>query len=142
MLGRTTYTRTELEHARAAIAEQVAAYDKLALAVDTSGEPRAASALKAYEPHFFNDLVLVLDRFFLHRLRAVAGGDGNPLNEVELLADSLINNHGILRGHDEVSFVPERSVLELHLGSAIRLSSEQFGRLAEAFFADLEAKFA
>src|SRR5215216_79247 len=34
----------------------------------------------------------------MHGLRVVAGKDGNPLNEVELLSDSLMNNRGALRG--------------------------------------------
>lgn len=28
----------------------------------------------------------------------VTGKDGNPLNEVEMLSDSLMNNDGVLRG--------------------------------------------
>jgi hypothetical protein len=39
-------------------------------------------------------MTLVLDRYFVHRLRVVAGKDGNPLNEIELLTDSLMNNDG------------------------------------------------
>jgi hypothetical protein len=141
MLGRKTYTQAELDHARSAIADQVAAYRKLAGAVDSAGDPKAASALTAYEPHFFNDLVLVLDRYFVHRLRGVTGKDGNPLNEVELLADSLINNDGILRGNNVVRLVPDESVLKLAIGERIRLSADDFARLSEGFLAEIEAKF-
>jgi hypothetical protein len=43
-----------------------------------------------------------LDRYVVHRLRMVTGKDGNPLNEVEMLCDSLMNNNGILRSSNEV----------------------------------------
>jgi hypothetical protein len=141
MLGRTTYTRAELDHARAAISEQMAAYQRLVRAVDASGEERATSSLRTFEPHFFNDLVQVLHRYFAHRTRAVAGTDENPLNEVELLSESLTTNAGILRGSTAVASASERSVLGLELGTAIRLSADQFARLSRAFFVDLEAKF-
>ena len=39
-------------------------------------------------------MTLVLDRYFIHRLRMVTGSDGNPLDELELLSDSLMNNDG------------------------------------------------
>ena len=41
---------------------------------------------------YFNNMVLVLDRYYVHRLLMVTGKDGNPLNEVELLAEPLMNN--------------------------------------------------
>jgi hypothetical protein len=47
-----------------------------------------------------NNMTLVLDRYFVHRLRVVTGKDGNPLNEVELLSDSIMNNDGVLRGNN------------------------------------------
>jgi hypothetical protein len=40
--------------------------------------------LEAFETLLFNNMILVLDRNFVHRLRMVIGKDGNPLNEVEL----------------------------------------------------------
>lgn len=42
----------------------------------------------------------------------VTGKDGNPLNEVELLADSLMNNEGILRGNNVIKLIPDQSVLK------------------------------
>jgi hypothetical protein len=44
----------------------------------------------------------------------VTGKDGNPLNEVELLTESLINN-GVLRGNNVIKHVPTESVLKLVL---------------------------
>jgi hypothetical protein len=142
MLGRKTYTPEELAHAETAIDEQLAAYRDLREAIDGgTADPRVASALDAFEPLFFNNMTLVLDRYFVHRLRLVAGRDGNPLNEVELLADSLINNDGVLRGNNVIRLAPERSVLKLDVGDRIRLSAAQFERLAKAFLADVRSRF-
>src|SRR5205809_6580843 len=106
MLGRKTYTQEELDHARTAVDEQVAASTELVAALDgATSDPRVASALEAFEPRLFNNMTLVVDRYFVHRLRVVTGKDGNPLNEVELLSDSLMNNDGVLRGNNVVMLV-------------------------------------
>ena len=90
---------------------------------------------------FFNNMVLVLDRYFVHRLRMVTGKDGNPLNEVEMPWDSLMNNDGILRGSNATKLIPDQSVLKLSIGDPIRITEEEFERLWAAFFAEIESKF-
>ena len=141
MLGRKNYDPEELDNAKTAVEQQLAAYKKLAKAVDGSSDPQVKAALEALEPLLFNDMVLVLDRYFVHRVRAVTGKDGNPLNEVELMADSLMNNGGVLRGNNVIKLVPEQSVLKLDIGDRIRLNAAQFDRLAKAFFSEVESKF-
>ena len=142
MLGRKTYTQEELDHAKAAVSQQVAAYKKLVKAIDgATSDPKVASALGEFEPLFFNNMTLVLDRYFVHRLRTVAGKDGNPLNEIELLSDSLMTGDGTLRGNNVIKLVPDQSVLKLHVGDPISLNAVQFQRLSKAFFAEIESKF-
>jgi hypothetical protein len=136
MLGRKTYTREELDHGRSTIADQLAAYDRLVTAV-----PTGTTAVDEFEWRFFNNMTLVLDRLYVHRLRVSTGKDGNPLNEVELICESLLNNDGVLQGNNVVKYVPEESVVGLKIGDRIRLSADDFTRLADAFFADLERKF-
>lgn len=138
MLGRTTYTLEEINSARFAVAAQLTAY--ATLANETSGDT-ALAALDDFEPLFFNNLVLALDRCFVHRVRAVSGRNGNPLNEVELLADSLMNNNAVLRGNAVVAYTPATSIVKLELGDDIRLTAAEFADLADAFFAELEARF-
>jgi hypothetical protein len=77
----------------------------------------------------------------VHRLRVVTGKDGNPLNEVELLTESLMNNGGVLRGNKVVRLVPGESVTKLNIGDRIRLSETPFEQLAAAFFTEIERKF-
>jgi hypothetical protein len=140
MLGRKDYTQEELDHATRAINQQLTAYKKLLTALN-GDDPKVAAAVEAFEPLLFNNMTLVLDRYFVHRLRGVTGKDSNPLNEVELLADSLLNNGGELRGNNVIKYRPEESVLRLELGDPIRISAAEFERLSTAFLADLESKF-
>jgi hypothetical protein len=142
MLGRKDYTKEELANARTAVDQQLAAYKKLVKAIDgATPDPKVAAALEAFEPVLFNNMALVLDRYFVHRIRAVSGKDGNPLNEVELLTESLLNNDGVLQGNNVIKFVPDDSVLKLNVGDRIKLTAAQFDRLAKAFLAEIESKF-
>lgn len=75
----------------------------------------------------------------VHRLPRAdyEGKDGNPLNEVRIVCDSLMNNKGILRGDKQIKLTPEKSVLKLNIGDRIRLTEAEFGRLSAAFFGEL-----
>jgi len=141
MLGRKNYTQDEFDAARAAIDRQLAAYRRLQAAVAAGGDADARSALDDFEPIFCNSMTLALDRYFVHRVRLVTGNDGNPLNEVELLGESLIGNDGVLQSSRVIKLVPEESVTKLHAGDRIALTAAQFEQLAAAFFAELERRF-
>lgn len=66
------------------------------------------------------------------RLREVTGKDGNALNEVELLTESLMNNRGVLRCNSVIKFVPEASVLKLNVGDRIQVNTSDFERVAKS----------
>jgi hypothetical protein len=134
MLGRKDYTRDELESCKAAIGAQLEAYRKVEAAV-------GSDALAALEGPFFNHMVLALDRYFVHRVRAVSGKDGNPLNEVELIVESLMTGGGVLRGMSVIKYVPGESVLGLEIGDRISLTAADFERLSAAFLAEIERRF-
>ena len=128
---RKGYTREEVDHARSAVAQQLHGYRQLV---------KAGAASPDFETLFFNNMTIVLDRYFVHRLRIVTGKDGNALNEVQMLADSLMNN-GTLRANNVIKFIPDQSVTKLHIGDPVRLTAEDFERLSAAFFAEIERKF-
>ena len=138
MLGRKTFTQDELDGCRAALDEQLAAYRRLAAAARADGD---ADALAAFEAPFFSNLVLSLDRWFVHRIRAVSGKDGNPLNEVELIAESLMLNGGVFRTTSVIRYEPSESVLGIAAGDRIALGEDDFVRLSAAFLAEIERKF-
>src|SRR2546423_15058496 len=141
MLGRKDYTKDELDHASKAMTQEIAAYRKLAKAVEATGDKKAAAALAALEPILFNNMVLTLDRYFVHRLRSVTGKDSNPLNELELLTESLMNNGGVLRGNNVIKYVPEEAVLNLETGAKVNLSVAEFEQLAKGVLAEIDDKF-
>jgi hypothetical protein len=142
VLGRKDYTRAEFEHGKAAVEQQLAGYKRLVrVAVNGTTDTKVQSMLQDFEWMFFNNMALVLDRYYVHRLRGVTGKDGNPLNEVEMIADSLVNNDGVLRGNNVIKYVPDQSVVKLKVGDQIRLTEKDFERLSAAFFDDLERKF-
>jgi hypothetical protein len=142
VLGRKDYTPQELEAATAAVGETLAAYRRLVDAIHrATDDPEVAAALDAFEPRVCTELALALDRRFVHRLRVVTGKDGNPLNELELMTESLMNNDGVLRGNNVIKLEPDQTVLHIEPGERIALSAAQFERLSDAFLADLRAKF-
>ena len=141
MLGRNSYTQAEYDHARKAVDQQLAAYKKLVKAIDGAGpDAKVAAALEGFEPLFLNNMTMVLDRYFVHRVRPVTGKDGNPLNEVELMTESLLND-GVFRANKVIKLDPDQSVAKIKFGDKIKLNVAQFEKLAKAFFAELEAKF-
>ena len=139
MLGRKNYTAEEIDQGRAAIAQQLAAYKRLCKAL--GAEHKAART--AFEANFFNNMVLVLDRYFVHRLSGpdFEGKDGNPLNEVRIISDSLMNHGGIMRSDKQIKLQPEKSVVPLNVGDRINLTQVEFEALSAAFFDELEKRF-
>ena len=75
------------------------------------------------------------------RRRGQEGKDGNPLNEVRMIADSLLLNDGVLTANSTIKYNPAKAVLGLRIGDAITLTRADFERLAAAFFAEMHAKF-
>jgi hypothetical protein len=141
MLGRNSYTQAEYDHAKKAVDQQLAAYKKLMKAVDgASSDAKVTAALEGFEPLFLNNMTMVLDRYFVHRIRPVTGKDGNPLNEVELMVDGLLKD-GVFRANKVIKLDPDESVAKIKFGDKIKLTVAQFEKLAQAFFAELEARF-
>jgi hypothetical protein len=85
--------------------------------------------------------VLVLDRWFVHRIRSVSGKDGNPLNEVELIAEAVMLHDGVMPESTVITYVPADTVLGIEVGEKVGLSAEDFERLSAAFLTEIERRF-
>ena len=140
MLGRKNYTKAEYENAAAAVAKQIAAY-KSVIKLAGGADKKAPATIGEFEAVYFNNMVLVLDRYFVHRIRPVTGEDTNPLNEVELIADALMNNGGVFQTNRVIKYVVDDSVLALQPGDPIKLSLIEFERLSTAFLDELKRRF-
>ena len=141
MLGMKKYSEDYIAACRARVDADLRAYRK-----QVGNAPS-----KEFEARFFNDQVLLLDYMFVHRLTGIEGKDGNPLNEVRVLCNSLLLNQGRLQvdrlpgwpnsASTGMELPPEKSVLKLKVGEEVRLNESDFVRLSKAFFAELEKKF-
>jgi len=94
-----------------------------------------------FEPLFCDHAVLALDHYFVHRQRGMEGKDGNPANEVRLLAESIAENGGVLREDKQIKLKPETSVLGLAPDDRIRLTVAEVRRLADAYFEEIGRRF-
>ncbi len=140
MDGRRTYTRSEIDRVRLVIGSQLEAYRELTRAVRAADVGDVQPSLAEFEHLLFNTLALALDRPFVHRVRTGTGAGPSPLDELEVICDSLLRD-GVLRP-GLPGYSPGSSITGLPEGEHIRLSAEQFERLAEAVFAELEERFA
>jgi hypothetical protein len=133
-----TYSRKYIDACRARVEANLRTYRKLAPS-------------KEFAARYFNDQVLLLEHMFVHRLAGVEGKDGNPLNEVRVLCNSLLLNGGKLQvdklpgwpnsAGSGIKLLPEKSVLGLKRGDEIALSEDDFVRLYQAFFDELERRY-
>ena len=139
MLGVSTYDQDYIDQCRDRVAAQVSAYEALATAARNGA--KGGAAIDAFEPLFFNNMVLVLDALFVHRLRTKEGKDGNPVNEVRVLSESLMQSDGVLALPKSIKLDPERTILHHAPGDAIALDAGAFQRLAKGYFEGIEERY-
>jgi hypothetical protein len=133
MLGRANYPLDFIVACRKRAERQLELYDALA--------KKAGKEADAFAPEFFNTMVLALDHSFMHRLRGKEGKDGNPLNEVRMLAASLLDNEGVMTKDSTIKYDPAKSITSIAIGEKIVLNRKTFGALADGFFGELADKF-
>lgn len=134
MLGRASYSLDFIIACRKRAEKQLKLYDALA--------KKAGKEAEAFAPEFFNTMVLALDHYFMHRLRGKEGKDGNPLNEVRMLAASLLENDGVMTKDNTIKYDPGKSITGIALGQKIVINRKQFEALLDGFFDEIAAKFA
>ncbi|TQM57251.1 hypothetical protein [Humibacillus xanthopallidus] len=144
MLGMKEYDGDYIDACRSRVETQTAMFREVAQAARDHGDADLSGlegALESLESEYFNNMLLVLEGYFVHRLRGVEGKDGNALNEVRVLARSLMENGGTLMEDPQISLDPDRTVLGLKVGEPVRLTLQDYTRLSDAFFRELERRF-
>jgi hypothetical protein len=139
VLAVTSYPEVYVQLTASRIDEQRAAYTALAAAV--KGNDAAEAALAAFAPGYFNSMLLALDHHFMHRMRGAEGKDGNPLNEVRMLSDSIMEHDGVLKENKTIKYKAEKAVAGIAVGQEIALDAEAFGKLAQAYVAEIGKRF-
>ena len=144
MLCVNSYTKNYIGECRSRMESQLAAYKLLVTTArekTATSKSRFNSAVASFEPLFLNNLVVVLDSFFVHRSRTIELKDGNPLNEVRMLCNSILQNCGVLSADKTIKYNPSKAILRLQIGDEIKLTESGFVLLLTAFFAEIETKF-
>jgi hypothetical protein len=134
MLSVNSYPRTYVDACRARSKAQVASYREVA-------KGAKSDAITAFEPEFFNNMVILLDSYFVHRARTMEGKDGNPLNEVRIISGSLMQSGGVMTPEKSIRMKPADTVVKYEFGDDINVTESDYARLAEAFFAEIESKY-
>ena len=128
MLGVRTYPQSYIDACRDRIESQLVEFRALSNVPET------------FATAFFADLVIVIDAMFTHRLRTVEGKNGSPLNEVRVLAESLMQGD-VLVADPSIRWRADEMALGLMAGDSIALTEKDFIRLSEAYFAEIESTF-
>jgi hypothetical protein len=144
MLCINNYTQKYIDGCRLKINSQVSAYKKLVTTARNrigTEEKALNAAIESFEPVFYNNMVLMLDAFFVHRARAIEKKDGNPLNEVRIMCNSMMHNNNLMCADNTIRLNPAKSVLKYKVGDEIKLKEADFLKVFTAFFAEIENKY-
>jgi hypothetical protein len=141
MLGMKVYDASYVASCRDAIERNLQLYDS-----QVGSRPDAD-----FEASFFNTQIMLLDYMFVHRLSGIEGKDGNPLNEVRVLCNSLLFNRGKLQidklpgwpnsAVSGLKLPADRSILGLTPGQQVQISRDEFIRLSQEFFRELQKRY-
>ncbi len=132
MLAVNKYSQEYIDECRSKVSLQLSTYKNLVTTARnqiSKDEKSLNPAIESFEPVFFNNMVLVLDAFFVHRIGAIEGKDGNPLNEMRVLCNSIMNNRNIMLVDDTIKLKPDKLLLKYKVGDEIKSTEAQFLQL-------------
>jgi hypothetical protein len=142
MLSTNSYTQNYLDDCREKVDLQLSTYKNMVTTVRKQNDSELNSVIESFETNFFNHMVLVLDHYFVNRSRTIELKDGNPLNEVRILCDSImLYDNKMTKDTKSMKYDPTKSVLKYKIGDEIKLKEEDFELLFKAFFSEMERKF-
>lgn len=142
MLCMNSYTQEYVDACHKKVDLQLSTYKNMVASVKMQDELEINPVIESFETEFFNHMVLVLDHYFVHRSRTIELKDGNPLNEVRILCDSImLYENKMTKDTKSMMYDPAKSVLKYNIGDDIKLNEEDFELLFKAFFSEMESKF-
>ena len=141
MLCINKYRQEYIDNCRARVDTQFTAYQTVVAASKNQSVINLDTAIKALDPHFYSNMVLALESYFVHRARAIEKKDGNPMNEVRILCNYTLNNYCILCEYKTIKYDPTKAILKYRIGDEIKLNEAEFIRFASAFFSEIESKY-
>src|SRR5262245_3538236 len=77
----------------------------------------------------WNQLVVALEHWFAQRIPKIEGRDGNPLNEVRVIAGSVIEHGAVMTVPKGIKLRSDSSVLGFEEGEELSLDGDAFERL-------------
>jgi hypothetical protein len=150
MPGVDRYPKAYIARCRADFAAQVRSYrDLIAAASKASGASlvRIDGAIAAFEPGYFNNLLVALDARFAQRSGDTEadldeiGEIGNPPEEVRRICTSLMDNGGVMAASAHPGPVAGATVLGIDAGDRIALNADDFESICAAFLDAIDARF-
>ena len=135
------YPENYIHECKEKVEVQIQLYKNLLAKLKKQEDVRLDKAVIAFETHFCNNMVIVLDGLFMDRSRTVELKDGNPSNEVRMLCASIKTNNNNFILDDGIRYTPDKSILKLKFGDEIKLSIHDFLLLSSAYFTDIASKF-
>ena len=129
MLAKQCYDHEDVAAIRGRLEGHLDAWGRLA----TSEVPE----LEAFEPVFFNRLVIELHASFVQHPPSPAGPPADARTEVRVLACSLLGDGRLCVGRD-VRWCAERTVLGYRPGDEIAVREAGFRALTASYLAELE----
>ena len=103
MLAVSKYQKEYIDDCKTKMRAQLDVYRKLIAECknkEGKNEPSLYIAIDYFEAEFFNNLVILLDALFVHRLRDKEGKEENPLNEVGGQQKNYLKTRCELRQND------------------------------------------
>ena len=139
MLCVNKYLQDYISNCRKNIAIQLKSYKKVRSRLTDAGTEE--KIIEDFEQSFFNHLILALEAYFMHRSRTLELKDGNAANEVRMLSNSIMCNGNILQPDNTIKYNPPKAILKYNFGDKIKLTVEDFSKLSDAYFKEIEKKF-
>src|SRR5471032_442982 len=125
MFATAICSEAAIDACRKEFAGYVQAYrDLVAAASKASGASlvRIDGAIAAFEPGYFNNLLVAIHARLAKGPRGEEAAVGNPLDEVRLICASLMLHGGVMTADASIAYVPEKSVLRIDIGDRIALN--------------------